>query len=117
MERVKTFEDARALTGRSDVPEFSDTPEDMRDFFKALYKASVITEALNEGEKLHWGDLNQKKWYPWFRVYSGGFVFHDATYCDLLRPLGCASRLCFKSRELAGYAGKQFIDIWEAVIK
>ncbi|MCL2651558.1 MAG: hypothetical protein FWD60_11115 [Candidatus Azobacteroides sp.] len=47
-ERIKTFEDALKETGRPDVPEFSDVPEDLRDYFKAQYKEIVITDALNE---------------------------------------------------------------------
>ena len=37
-ELVKTFEDARKLTGRPDVPDFSNLPTDMRKHFEAQYK-------------------------------------------------------------------------------
>lgn len=74
-ERVKTFEDAMAETGRPAVPEFSDVPEDLRDYFKAQYKMVVIAEALNEGWKADWTDGSQKKWFSWFFVSSSGFAF------------------------------------------
>ncbi|MEA4918128.1 hypothetical protein [Proteiniphilum sp.] len=112
-ERIKTFEDAQAATGRPDVPEFSDVPEDMRDYFKAQYKMVVITEALNEGWKADWSDSSQAKYYPWFYVSSSGFAF-DGTDCDFSFPAaGCGSRLCFKTRALAEYAGRQFVQIWD----
>ena len=60
-ERIKSFEDALKETGRPAVPEFSDAPEDLRDYFKAQYKAVVITEALNEGWKADWNDSSQEK--------------------------------------------------------
>jgi len=112
-ERIETFEDAMKETGRLAVPEFSDVPEDMRDYFKAQYKMVVIAEALNEGWKADWSDGDQAKYYPWFYVSSSGFAFDDASY-NCSRPCaGCGSRLCFKTRELAEYAGRQFVQIWD----
>lgn len=116
-ERIKTFEDAQRETGRPDVPEFDNMPEDLRDYFKAQYKMTVIAEALNDGWKADWSDENQRKWFPWFTMSSGGFVF-DATYYDLSYAYaGRTSRLCFKSSELARYAGKQFIDILDSILR
>ena len=116
IEKVKTFEEAQALTGRNDVPEFSELPEDLREYFKAQYKAVVITEALNEGWRANWEDISQKKWYPWFSVSPSGFVF-DVTDDDYsIAFAGNASRLCFKSEELAEYSGKQFVKIWSEIL-
>ena len=116
-ERIKTFEDALKETGRPNVPEFLGTPEDLRDYFKAQYKAVVITEALNEGWKADWEDKNQEKYIPWFWTKSpSGFAF-DGTYCYCTNPdAGGASRLCFRTRALAKYAGEQFLEIWKDLI-
>ena len=115
-ERIKTFEDAQKETGRQDVPDFSNVPEDLRAYFEAQYKTIVIAEALNEGWKANWEDSNQKKWFPWFYMSSSGFVFDD-TLCACSRAYaGSGSRLCFKSDELATYAGKQFVEIWKDII-
>jgi len=115
-ERIKTFEDAQKETGRQDVPDFSNVPEDLRAYFEAQYKTIVIAEALNEGWKANWEDDSQKKWFPWFYMSSSGFVFSD-TYCDYsIATAGNGSRLCFKSDELATYAGKQFVEIWKDII-
>ena len=42
---------------------------------------------------------------------AGGFVCND--YGSRGTYVAVGSRLCFKSRELAEYAGKQFKDIYE----
>ena len=116
-ERIKTFEDAQKETGRPDVPELSDVPEDLRDYFKAQYKAVVITEALNEGWKADWKNENQEKYIPWFWTKSpSGFAFDVACYGYSTPRAGDASRLCFRTRALAKYAGEQFLDIWKDLI-
>ena len=116
-ERIKTFEDAKNETGRPEVPEFLDIPEDLRDYFKAQYKAVVVSEALNEGTKMDWKDRDQKKWLPWLRMVSGGFVFHATAYAYASAGAGYGSRLCLKSDELAEYSGRQFTDIWSDVLQ
>jgi hypothetical protein len=115
-ERIKTFEDAQRETGRLDVPDFSNIPEDLRSYFEAQYKAIVITEALNEGSKMDWSNGSQKKWLPWFYMSSSGFAFYAAIYGYSYASAGDASRLCFKSSELATYAGRQFTDIYSSLL-
>lgn len=116
-EKIKTFEDALKVTGRANVPEFLELPEDLREYFKAKYKAIVITEALNKGWKADWEDENQKKYFPWFYQSSSGLAFHATTYGYSDAYTGDASRLCFKTAALAEYAGRTFIDIYEVIIK
>ena len=43
---------------------------------------------------------------------NGGLVFADASYGSAYSSTDIGSRLAFKSRDLAIYCGKQFIDIW-----
>ena len=118
--RVKSFEDAMAITGRPDVPDLSNFPEDMRDYFTAQYKMCVITEALQEGWKADWSDGCQCKWIPWFDTTAevhGGFAF-CATNCDFsIADAGDASRLCYPTAAIAEYAGRHFVEIWEVIIK
>ena len=117
MESIKTVEDALNVTGMPATPEFNEVPEELREYFKAVYEAVVITRALVGDWKADWNDTDQYKWYPWFKVSSGGFVFGDA-FCVLSAALaGFASRLCFKSDELATYAGKQFLQLYSDFIK
>ena len=91
-ELVKTFEDARKLTGRPDVPDFSNLPTDMRKHFEAQYKMIVIAEALNEGWIPDWDNYNEYKYYPWFEMSPSSFAFDDSgcAYALRLRVAGLA---------------------------
>ncbi|MCT4151323.1 hypothetical protein HZP59_08770 [Elizabethkingia anophelis] len=73
----------------------------------------VITSALNEGWEPEWGNGQWDKWYNWFNMPSknGRFSFH-CSY-DLCSTSRCAARLCFKSKDLAEYAAKQFLEVYE----
>lgn len=117
-ERVKSFEDALAVTGRPALPDFSNVPADLRDYFEAQYKVVVIAEALNEGWTPDWTDHDQEKWFPWFHhpVSSSGFVFGVTVYFFSCANAGNSSRLCFKNSELARYFGDQFIEIWNKIL-
>ena len=114
-ELVKTFEDARKLTGRPDVPDFSNLPTDMRKHFEAQYKMIVIAEALNEGWIPDLDNYNEYKYYPWFEMSPSSFAFYDSRYVNAFAVAGCGSRLKFRTRELANYAAEQFIDIWKDI--
>ena len=117
-ERVKSFEDALAVTGRPALPDFSNVPADLRDYFEAQYKVVVIAEALNERWTPDWTDHDQEKWFPWFHhpVSSSGFVFNGTFYYYSAAGAGYGSRLCFKDSDLAEYAGKQFTELYKNFI-
>ena len=117
MESIKTVEDALNVTGMPATPEFNEVPEELREYFKAVYEAVVITKALVGNWKADWNDWDQRKWFPWFDMQSaGGFVF-DGTYYDLsYATAGSASRLCFPTEEMAEYAGKTFTDVYSRMI-
>lgn len=78
----------------------------------AYIKLKTIAKALNEGWVPDWKNNSEYKYYPWFNMNdASGFSFFGY-------DLGCTnarlgSRLCFKSRELAEYAGKQFTSIYK----
>lgn len=105
----------------------------------AYLKLRIITAALNEGWTPQFtGD--EYRYYTWFDLYSEqewndlpedtkrqrvvlfgggandgaavGFVFADSTYAPSHTYALVGSRLCFKNRELALYAGKQFASLW-----
>jgi hypothetical protein len=116
--RIASFEEALKVTGRPQLPDFSNLPADLREYFEAQYMAIVITEALNEGWTPDWTNQNQQKWIPWFhrQVSSSGFVFYDSFYSSSFAHAGRGSRLCFKDEATARYAGKQFIEIWNKLL-
>ena len=83
---------------------------------QAHLKIQIIAKALNEGWYPNWNDTNEYKYYPWFKASPGvGFSFSDYDFALTRSTVG--SRLCFKSRDLAEYAGKQFIDIYNQFLK
>jgi hypothetical protein len=116
MESIKTIEDACNVTGMPATPEFNEVPEELREYMKAVYEAVVVTKALVGDWKPDWNDRSQRKWFPWFEMSSGGFVFGDADCAYSCAYAGSASRLCFQTDELARYAGRQFTDVYSRII-
>lgn len=105
-ERVKTFEDACAISGFKPTSVHITTADE-----SAYQKLKLIADVLNEGWKPDWTNSNEYKWVPYFDMKSGsGLSFLAADLWDSLTLVG--SRLCFKSRELCEYAAKQFLDIY-----
>ena len=138
MERVKTFEDACEVLGEehSYVQEYRGVENINFDFTQdiiAYLKLRIICAALNEGWKPKF-DGEEYRYQPWFWIYTKKDYdelyedekkncrvvgrSYDNAYADMRvqesRSVAfCSSRLVFKTRELAEYCEKQFIDIWE----
>ena len=103
----------------------------------AFLKLRIITEALNEGWHPKFTE-DEYRYYPWFYIYTkeeydnfyeeekrrcvgrasssavanGGLVFSYAHVASSISNSYSGVRLAFSNRDLAEYAGKQFIDIW-----
>lgn len=105
----------------------------------AYTRIAIIAEALNEGWRPEYTE-NEYRYYPWFGLYTqeeydemddddkeccrfvgrssssayayGGRVCAYANSGSASSGASIGSRLAFKSRDLAIYCGKQFIDIW-----
>lgn len=105
----------------------------------AYLKLRIICAALNEGWKPTF-DKEEHRYYPWFYIYTkeeyeeldedekkkcrvvgrsfynsvanGGVAYANAISASSNSHSSGGSRLAFKTRELAEYCGKQFIDIW-----
>lgn len=105
----------------------------------AYTRLAIIAEALNEGWRPEYTE-DEYRYYPWFGLYTqeeyddmddedkercrfvgrssdsayalGGLVYAYAHYGSADSHTHIGSRLAFKSRELAIYCGKQFIEIW-----
>jgi hypothetical protein len=86
------------------------SPSELGNGLVAFHRLQVIAKALNEGWAPDWSDEDQQKWFPWFDFRGGRFVFDDVFCFFTDSDLG--SRLCFRTRELAEYAGKQFEDLY-----
>lgn len=141
-ERVKTFDDAVAILGNDNqavIDYYAIADKTCTEDILAFAKLRVIAEALNEGWKPKF-DGDECRYYPWFYIYTKeeyeeldedekkacrvvgrslsysdahcGLVFANASYAFSHSYSHNGSRLAFKTRELAEYFGKQFIDIW-----
>lgn len=112
-DRVKTFKDACDVLGFEHDEEAYDVggPD-----VTAYMKLRVIIKALNEGWTPDWNNSNQYKWTPWFYMNKPGFRFFGAHYDDSVTRATGGSRLCLKSRELAEYAGNQFLDLYKDLL-
>lgn len=105
----------------------------------AYTRLAIIAEALNEGWRPEYTE-DEYRYYPWFGLYTqeeyddmddedkercrfvgrsfnganayGGLVYAGASNGSAYSVTSFGSRLAFKSRELAIYCGKQFIEIW-----
>ena len=106
----------------------------------AYFKLRIICAALNEDWKPTFNE-NEQRHYPWFYIYTkeeyekldedekqeyyvplrsshnalavGGLVCAYAFYAGSGSSTFVGVRLAFKTKELAEYCGKQFIDIWD----
>jgi len=105
----------------------------------AYAKLRIIVAALNEGWKPEF-KAGEWRYYPWYDLYTkeewdqldetkkrergvcfggraargahGGFVCVRSIYAPSYSNADFGSHLCFKSSDLAIYAGKQFAAIW-----
>lgn len=103
----------------------------------AFLKLRIITEALNEGWHPKFTE-DEYRYYPWFYIYTkeeydkfseekkrrcvgransnadadGGLVCANSYNASSNSGTNVGVRLAFSNRDLADYAGKQFIDIW-----
>lgn len=113
MERVTSFEEACAETGRdSNDPYFSAA----RPHENAFRKWEEVCLALNEGVVLSFANPTQEKHYVWLERTATGFRFYD-TYCTLtLSSTGLGSRLCLVNAPLARHFGTYFMDIINAAM-
>lgn len=114
-DRIKTFLDAAAEVKISEnLKILLDYPGIDGDMIsaQAYAKLTIIARALNEGWEPDWTDSNEYKYQPYFSDYTSGSGFSFSDYVIWTAITLCGSRLCFKSSELAIYAGKQFIEIY-----
>jgi len=117
IDRVKTFKDVLSELGL-DPSEIYGIPSHLEDHGPAIIaymKLILVAKALNEGWTPDWENTREYKWFPWFNM-QGGFAFSDSYYASAITLSAVGSRLCFKSEELANYAGKQFESLYKDLL-
>lgn len=112
--RVKTYADACAVLGIEPINEEVFTKLGFTKDEIAYRKLKTVVEALNEGWRPDWSDSSDYKYWNWF-VYNpsyAGFGYAHSSNAPSSTHTYVGSRLCFKTRELAAYAGRQFEDLY-----
>lgn len=140
-ERIKTFTDACNALGDEHplVKEYLRVADGniILDDLYAYLKLRIIVAALNEGWEPKF-EKGEYRYYPWFYLYTkeqydelddeekgrcvlrsggssssyGGFVGCGANNDASHSFASVGSRLVFRTRELAAYAGRQFSEEW-----
>jgi len=107
-QEIKTMSDVYRVNG---ITKLTTTPETKERYYEDLI---LVAKALNRNWKPDWNDMNEHKWYPYFQ-FSSAFRFSSAfTNCvSGLANAGIGSRLCFKNKQIAEYAGKTFIKQYQ----
>ena len=103
----------------------------------AYMKLAIIAYALNEGWEPKF-TTDEYRYYPWFSLYTqneiyemdeeekgrvlgrsynnanayAGVAYSNTNFASTNSHTNYGGRLCFKTRELAEYAGKQFLAIY-----
>lgn len=138
MERIKTFEDACNELGIDHNEWMQDKKElGLEADVIAYLKLRIIAAALNEGWKPQF-TTDEYRYFPWFCLYTqseidemneedksrvvyrsfnnananGGDAYAYTYSASSYTNTYIGSRLAFKTRELAEYAGRQFVEIW-----
>ena len=140
MDRVKTFEDACIETG-TDIQAFNEMTKNLDEHVVTYMKLSIIVKALNEDDKFPYFTKDEWRYYPYFWLYTkdeyekmntkdrekisrvlfrsyndavsgGGVAYANAQSAASDTYAFVGARLVFRNRELALYAGKQFIDLY-----
>lgn len=119
-QQIKSFEDACKILGIDTIlPDVEGCMEKDRKSIIAFYKLTIIIRALNQGWEPELNNYRQEKFYN-FWLFGG--AASDGSGCGLsassansgfsIATSDVGARLAFKSRELAEYAAKQFIDLY-----
>lgn len=122
---IKTYEEACAikkLDAKAILPDVSNFPGKHQASILAFAQLIIIASVLNDGWEPDWNNDDQYKYYPWFdleedkTVNPTGFRFYVSYYDITDTDASSGSRLCYKTRELSDYAGKQFADIYREMM-
>lgn len=112
IDRIQTFDDVLEEAGKTyeEVVPWKNPRTKAQKSQNALAKLQLISEVYNEEKELDFDDLNQYKYYNWFRKDNGKWVFFlvDYTFVVCLGPFG----LFFYTEELAIDAKNKFESIY-----
>ena len=120
---IKTLEDACVALGTTVAEQFpAEAVKHMTDDEVAYRELKIVAKALNQADgtawEPDWSNDDEVKYFPWMEVDTtdgnkagSGFSSYVCNFGRARTIVG--SRLCFKKRELALYAGKQFSEMYK----
>jgi hypothetical protein len=109
-QEIKTMSDVYRVNG---ITKLTTLPETKERYYENLI---LVAKALNGNWNPDWNDMNDYKWYPYFQL-SSALRFSDTDYYFGFTDTLIGSRLCFKNKHIAEYAGKTFIEQYEKIMK
>jgi hypothetical protein len=110
-QRIKTVEDVLVDNGFTQES-FNEQFGNLEDDERAYIILKMLAKSLNEGWKPNWNDSNEYKYYAWFEM-GGSSGFRCNGYDGWYSRSDVGSRLCFKTRDLAIYAGQTFTSVYK----
>ena len=111
-QEIKTMSDVYRVNG---ITKLTTPPETRERYYEDLI---LVAKALNGNWKPDWNDINECKWFPYFK-FSSAFQFSAAGYCSKKTCIHVhtGSRLSFKDKCIAEYVGKTFIKQYQKLMK
>lgn len=129
-ERVKSYADACEVLGIEPMDEKAMKAAGFRPDEIARRKLETIAAALNEGWCPDWNNTDEYKYYPWFFIRPGegkdaegkpsgaaaGLANALTNFAATGTSTRIGSRLCFRDRRTAAYAGDTFRDLYALIL-
>lgn len=112
LSNIKTYADICKIDGVDPIkslpfPEAKTADEIAVNSVAKVFRINCV---LNEGWTPDWLNYDEYKYYPWFDMAGSGsgFSYYDCCYAYVFSCVG--SRLVYKTRELAKFAGQTFLE-------
>jgi len=120
--KIKSFTEAckKLNVDPKSVEAFKTLPKEYKKYMTAMYKLTIITQAINENKKANWNDSNEPKYFPWFQIEANdknpsGVGFSHSDFAFWRTGTFVGSRLSFRNREDCLYAIKQFESLYKII--
>ena len=107
---IKTMSDVYKING---INNLTTLPETKERYYEDL---TLIAKAMNGNWKPIFSDNNTPKYYPYFHL-SKKFNFSDTSYDLTYADSVCGPNLYYKTKQIAEYAGKKFLEQYEKIMK
>ena len=112
--QITSFEEACQQLGLDpdkSIPDMSAAQPKHHAALIATAKMYIIAEALNGGWIPDWSNYDEYKYFPYFEMASFRF---GGSHCNNSSAYSTGgSRLVYRTRALADYAGQTFLDLYK----